>query len=147
MQYKSSFFFIYFENFGVLLVWGGFLYTPIDSQKHKVFFILPRHFRGKLLPWYSDRLSLVPATTALTRAPYDLFGKPLFSHFHTEPLTGKSFKKHMSYFRKLIYISCNFQNARFFLFFFNFLVFLLQNVNLWTKSLRLCQRIRGNYQW
>ena len=88
MQYKSSFFFIYFENFGVLLVWVGFLYTHIDSQKHKVFFILPRHFRGKLLPWYSDRLSLVSTTIVLTRAPYNLFGKPLFSQFHTEPHSG-----------------------------------------------------------
>ena len=35
---------------------------------------------------HSD-MNLVSSTTDLTRAPYNLFGKPLFSQFHTEPLT------------------------------------------------------------
>jgi len=35
---------------------------------------------------HSD-MNLVPSTTDLTQTPYNLFGKPLFSHFHTEPLT------------------------------------------------------------
>ena len=66
--------------------WDYCIPTLIAKKYNVFFFILPSPFRRKLLLWYSVRLTLVPSTTDLTRTPYDLFGKPLFSHFHTEPL-------------------------------------------------------------
>ena len=73
-------------------MWEGLLYTLIDSQKHNVFFILPSSFRRELPLWYSVRLTLVSTTIVLTQTLYNLFGKLLFSHFHTESHTGNSFK-------------------------------------------------------
>ena len=121
--YTSQAFFliILFLKFrGVLLVWGGFLYTPIDSQKHKVFFILPNSSRRKSLLWYSDRLSLVPPTTGLdvTLQPFWKAVVQSFSYWTPLPVS-LNFKKHY------YHISDNYniykelcENAKFFFYFF-----------------------------
>ena len=66
------------------------LCKPIHSvpKNNKViFFLYWNHFREELLSGYSNIMFIVSPTTGLTRVPYNLFGKLLFSHFHTEPLS------------------------------------------------------------
>ena len=65
---------------------------PTSIAKNTMFFFLPSPFRRQLRLWYSVRLTLVPTTIVLTQTLYNLFGKLLFSHLHTEPRTGNSIK-------------------------------------------------------
>ena len=56
------------------------------TKKYNVFFLFTSVAFEESYPYdtHSD-MNLVPSTTDLTHAPYNLFGKLLFSHFHTEP--------------------------------------------------------------
>ena len=81
------------NSFGVLLMWKGLLYTlkHVTKKYNVFFFIYFCRFREELPSWYSVRLTLVPPTTGLTNAPYNLFGSYYSVIFILNPIPARNF--------------------------------------------------------
>ena len=129
MQYKSSFFLFILKILGFFWCeWDSCIPTLI-AKNTRFFLFYQTHLEGShSYDTPTDCLSYRPQQASMS--PYSLFGKLLFSHFHTEPLTGKSFKKTIIIFQTInIYIMVFAKTHHFFYFFLIFLIFFFR---MWT---------------
>ena len=87
MQYKSSFFLFILKFMGFFWCEKDYCIPSSQPKKYNVFFFIPTDTFEVSYDYDTQTdMPLVSPTIGLTHAPYNLFGKPLFSHFHTEPL-------------------------------------------------------------
>ena len=86
------------QNFGVLLVWERISYYSHRQPKTtNSLFYSTKFISKEVTPMILIQMCTLYRPRQASMSPYNLFGKPLFSHFHTEPLIPAR-----NYFKNLI---------------------------------------------